>query len=259
MARRAQHARLLAACWVVLATIASTAVAAPTAKLSVSLIPERLGHGTTIKFGFVIRQPGSNAPPPPMTRLALYYPTNFGIVTSQLGTATCSAQALELHGVKGCPSQSLLGYGTATAEIAIEGDIIEESAITAVLMAPFHEGEIALQFYLEAFTPLLDYDIFPGVILPARIPYAGALTVDVPLIEGFTDGPDVSLVRLRSTIGPLGITYYQHTHGQFVGYTPEGILLPRSCPHGGFPFKATFAFADGSTTTARKTVRCPRA
>lgn len=193
MRRATRYARLLAAGYLALAVATATAATAPNAKLNVSLVPEHLGHGTTIRFDFRVREPNSNKPPPPMTRLAFYYPTNFGIVTSELGTAACTAQALELQGVKGCPSQSLLGYGTATAELAIQGETIRESATTAVLMAPFQEGRIALQFYLEAFSPLLDYDVFPGVILPARIPYAGALTINVPIIESYADGPDVSL------------------------------------------------------------------
>ena len=35
------------------------------------------------------------------------------------------------------------------------------------------------------------------------------------------------------------------------------VLVPRSCPAGGFPFAASFAFADGSSASASATVACP--
>jgi hypothetical protein len=45
--------------------------------------------------------------------------------------------------------------------------------------------------------------------------------------------------------------------GETLAYQPKGILLPRSCPRGGFPFSAQFTFLDGSTTSSQTTVRCP--
>ena len=67
----------------------------------------------------------------------------------------------------------------------------------------------------------------------------------------------MSLVNLRSTIGPLGLTYYEHRHGKFIPYTPSGIVLPPRCPAGGFPFSITFHFADGSSSTNGAKVPCP--
>lgn len=227
------------------------------ARLHVSLVPEQLGRGTTIEFGFVLTGTHGNLPPP-VTTLSLLYPHGFGIVTSGLGLASCTTTELETFGMNGCPSRSLMGYGTATGAIVVEHEVVEEEALTAVFMAPFDNGEIALLFFLDAYSPLLAERIFNGRLQPARPPFGGALTIAVPLIESFADGPDVALVRLRSTIGPLGITYYDHIHGKFVPYQPSGIVLPHRCPIGGFPFAARFAFADGGELTARTTVRCPR-
>jgi hypothetical protein len=230
---------------------------APSATLEVSLIPEQLGHGTTIDFGFHITGT-QEAVPPPITRIALSYPAHFGVLTSGLGTASCTATVLELVGPIGCPSQSLMGYGTATGEIQTQEYVIEETANTAVFMGPFENGDITLQFFLDAVDPLSVERIFPGQLLPAPPPFGDALSITAPLIRSFPGGPDVSLVRFRSTIGPLGITYHDHLHHEFVPYHPNGILLPHRCPQGGFPFAASFTFAEGTTITADRKVSCPR-
>lgn len=259
--RRPRTKRLLllaiAAALAIFGATPATGEARPSARLEVTLVPEQLGHGTTIEFGFRIAGPHSTVPPP-VTKIALSYPAGFGIVTSGLGLATCTSALLESVGALGCPSQSLMGYGTATGDIQVGPEVIEEAGATTVFMAPFQDGNITLQFYLNAETPLTAQLIFPGLLLPARAPFGGDLTITVPLIESFTEGPDVALVRLRSTIGPLGITYYDHIHNKFVPYHPNGILLPRRCPKGGFPFAAAFTFAEGTKTTAHVAVPCPR-
>jgi hypothetical protein len=256
---RARHQLLLAglAAAAFSVTMPAASQAAPsTTKLHVALVPEQLGHGTTIKFSLRVTGPHGSVPPP-VTKIALSYPANFGIVTSGLGLATCTAIVLEIIGPRGCPSQSLMGYGTATGDIQLGSEIIEESAITAIFMAPFQNGDIALQFFLNGETPISVERIFPGLLLPAPSPYGGDLTITVPLIGTFDEGPDASLVTLQSTIGPLGITYYDHTHHEFVPYHPNGILLPRHCPKDGFPFKATLTYAEATNTTSRFAVACP--
>jgi hypothetical protein len=254
---RRRGLRVAAVAVALCAAMPATSRAGPSARLEVTLVPKQLGHDTTIEFGFRIEGPRGTVPPP-VTKIALSYPAGFGIVTSGLGLASCKATSLEEVGLEGCPSQSLMGYGTATGDIQIGSGVIEESGATAVFMAPFQNGNIALQFYLNAEDPLSAQMIFPGLLLPARAPFGGDLTITVPLIESFPEGPDVALVRLRSTIGPLGITYYDRIHGKFVPYHPNGILLPRTCPRGGFPFAAAFTFAEGTKTSAHAAVPCPR-
>jgi hypothetical protein len=235
----------------------ATASAGTSATLHVRLVPKRLGHDTTIEFGFKLQGEHGRVPPP-VTTIALLYPHNFGIFTSGLGLASCTVPTLEALGPKGCPSRSLMGYGTATGAVQVGNQVVDEKALTEVFMAPFENGEIVLSFFLDAFTPLEAERVFRGALQPASPPYGGALTITVPLIESFAEGPDVALVKLRSTIGPLGITYYERVHGEFVPYKPRGVMLPRRCPRGGFPFAARFAFADGEQLTASKKVLCPR-
>jgi hypothetical protein len=234
-----------------------TDTATTSAMLHVALVPEHLGRGTTIRFDFTLTGP-HGAVPPPVTTMSLLYPRGFGILSSGLGLAPCLSTALEAIGPRGCPSRSLMGFGTATGALEVGGERVQEEALTAVFLAPFDNGNIALLFLLDAYEPLYAERIFDGTLQQASAPYGGALSIAVPPIESFPAGPDVALVRLRSTIGPLGITYYQHVHGGYVPYQPSGITLPLRCPPRGFPFAARFSFADGSRLATTTTVPCPK-
>jgi hypothetical protein len=226
-------------------------------QLEVALTPERLGHGTTIEFGFRIAAPAGTVPPP-LTAIDLSYPAHLGIATSGLGIATCSPAILEEVGSQGCPADSRMGYGSAIAEIQDGPEILKETAAISIFMEPIQNGSIALLFFADAETPVSAQIVFRGLLLPAPAPFGGDLAIAVPLVPSVPGVPDVAVVRLRSTIGPRSLTYYKHIHGHTVAYRPKGIVLPTRCPHGGFPFAATFRFADNTRTTSRAVVPCPR-
>lgn len=81
--------------------------------------------------------------------------------------------------------------------------------------------------------------------------------MELPIIPSVPGAPDVAIVSLRVTLGPQGLTYYEQAEGNTFADTPKGILLPTTCPRGGFPFAATFSFLDGSRPAAKAFVPCP--
>ena len=101
--------------------------------------------------------------------------------------------------------------------------------------------------------------VLPSLLLSATAPFGGNVHIGVPLVPSLPDSPDVAVVRLTTTLGPLGITYYEREHGRTIGYQPRGLLLPDRCPRGGFPFAAQLSFVDGSMGSAQTTVACPSA
>ena len=135
---------------------------------------------------------------------------------------------------------------------------VREGASIAVFRAPDEEGHLALFFYTEASTPILAQLVFPGLLLAAKAPFGGLINVNVPLVPSLPEGPDVSVVEIGATLGPEHLIYTEEVRGQIVTYQPKGILLPDSCPHGGFPFAATLAFRDGSHARAHTAMPCPR-
>jgi hypothetical protein len=232
------------------------AQAGQSVRLAVGLTPERLGSGTTIDFSFRIATPHGRVPPP-LTAIDLLYPANIGLITSGLGIATCEPAALEALGPEGCPADSLMGYGSALVEIPIGPEIIQETGRITTWMAPIQNGHLGLLFYAEGNEPVSAQLIFTSRVLAAPTPYGGRLDTNIPLIPGLPAAPNPAVVQMNSTIGPMHITYYERSHGRTIAYHPDGVRLPRACPHGGFPFAATFAFLDGSHTSAHTTVPCP--
>jgi hypothetical protein len=234
----------------------AAADAAPSATLTAAFIPERLGQRTTLSFGFRIRG-GAGLLPPALTAIDLSYPNNLGIALSGLGLVTCTAAALEASGIAGCQENSIMGFGSATAEISLGSDVVGEPVPITILRAPDEEGHISLLFDAVGTTPLNTSAVFPGTLLPAPAPFGGQVSIDVPLIASLPGAPDVSIVRLHATLGPSGVAYSKPLEGRTVGYQPPGILLPPTCPKGGFPFKTQLSFADGSHASARAVDPCP--
>jgi hypothetical protein len=150
-----------------------------------------------------------------------------------------------------------MGEGSALAEIPIGPVILQETAQVGIFRGPEQGGHLALLFYATGTTPVSAQLAFPGVLLPAPAPYGASIHIDVPLVPSLPGGPDVAVVRLHATLGPLGLTYYERVRGRLVAYKPQGILLPKKCPHGGFAFGASFGFLDGSHTNADARVQCP--
>jgi len=227
-----------------------------TATLTAKLTPERLGRSTTLSFGFQISAAAGGVPSP-LKQLDVRYPADFGIGTSGLGLQSCTASVLETFGPMGCPSNSFMGHGTVLADVPFGTQVVQEGAVIAVLRAPEQSGHTAILFYAEGVDPVDAFVIFSGLLVPAPPPFE-ELNIAVPLVPSLPEGPDVSVVRVQSTIGPANLTYYEDLHGKRIAYTPKGILLPARCPRGGFPFAATFGFLGGSEATAQTRVPCPR-
>lgn len=255
-----QHARarrnLILAALALCACLPGAAQAAPSAKLHVSFIPYQLGQSTTLEFNAQITASGGRVPPP-LTELDVRYPGSLGVAVGELGLATCTKKRLEAFGAEGCPADSRMGEGSATAEIPIGPDILRETARVAILRAPEQEGHLALLFYATGETPVLAQIPFTGLLLPSPPPYGASIHINVPIVPGLPGGPDVAVVHLHATLGPLGLTYYENVDGKRIAYKPRGILLPHRCPRDGFAFSATFGFLDGSRITGNTSVPCP--
>lgn len=189
--------------------------------------------------------------------MTLRYPGNLGFALSGLGLATCDPATLAALGPKGCPANSRMGFGAASAQIAVEGLAVPEPTQVSIVRGPTREGHLGLLFYVDGEAPVIAQLVLPGALVPAEPPFGGAVRLDVPLVPSWPEGPDVAIVHLRSTLGPEHLTYYEHVKGKTIAYNPEGILLPKVCPRGGFRFLGTFTFVDGSRATAGTAVPCP--
>jgi hypothetical protein len=236
--------------------LAATAGATQAVKLDPSFTPDRLGVPTTIGLDMQIAAPPGQIPSA-LSEIEVRYPQNLGFALSGLGIDVCSRAMLEAAGAGGCPADSIMGRGSATPELRFGSQLVTENASIAIARAPDQEGHIALLLYASGPTPVNTQILSPAQLLPTSPPFGGRLNMELPVIPSVPGGGDVAIVSLDVTLGPQGLTYYEQTEGATFTYTPKGIVLPPTCPHGGFPFAATFSFLDGSHPQARATVPCP--
>jgi hypothetical protein len=226
----------------------STATATQAASIEAGFAPERLGAATTVSLGFQIA-PGEA--PSGLAAMQLAYPRDLGLATSGLGVAPCQPAALEDFGIHACPADSKMGSGTAEVEIPLGPSVVTESVALTLFAGASPDGYLHVLVYAVGARPVEAQVVLSGVLLPGR------LSVTVPPIPSLPQAPDVILTRMRLTLGGR-LTYYERVHGRSVAYHPPGVGLPDSCPRGGFPFAATFAFIDGSRALASTAVPCPR-
>jgi hypothetical protein len=249
---------LLVAAAIVCGSPPASAEAGQRAVLHTSFVPDRLGAPTTIEFGFFINSTVANKTPSPLTDVDLHLPTGLGLLSSTLGLVNCEPAALLVKGAQGCPANARIGFGSALVALPGEEEVLYEQAKVVTVLAPPRGEVVEVLFYTEGSEPVFAQLVFPGQILSDRLPFSARLNTAIPLIPTWPEGPYVSVVRLNSTIGPLGLTYYRRVRGHLVGYRPRGIRLPTHCPRRGFPFRADFAFLDGSHASAIAYVPCPR-
>jgi hypothetical protein len=231
--------------------------AARTVRLEAAFSPERLGAGTTIRVGFQIATPAGEAPSP-VTDVELLLPAGLAIATSDLGLETCSSASLEHEGLAGCPPDSLMGRGSALAEVPFGSEFVSEPAQVTLFSGPLQSGHLQLLFLASGELPVLANLVFGALVLPAQAPFGGLIDTTLPLIPSIRGGPDMALVGLQTTIGAKGITYYEHVKGRTISFKPRSLLLPKSCPSGGFHFGARMSFQDATHASASATVACPR-
>jgi len=235
----------------------AAAEAAQTVTLHASFSPDRLGASTTIGFGFDITGAGGTLPAP-LQSVSLSLPAGIDYLSTTLGLAICHPAALLARGLTGCSPNSRLGFGSAYVEVPFGQGSGHEIPDIQALMGPPHNGNIVVLFYANGQEPVYAQVVFEGELIAGSQALGGSLNATVPLIPSIAGGPPVSIVRVDTTIGPSGLTYYEHVHGRTVSFHPKGVSVPLHCPRGGFVFSARFTFEDGTSVVANSAVPCPR-
>jgi hypothetical protein len=225
--------------------------------LHTSFSPNRLGASTTVGFGFDISST-SGGLPSPLRGVDLHLPAGINYVTTTLGLAICQPSALVAHGLAGCSPNSRLGFGSARAVVPFGLGASYEIPNIQALMGPPQNGNIVVLFYADGREPVYAQLVFQGELLTGSGSLGGSLDTAIPLIPSVTSGAPVSIINVRSTIGPSHLTYYRRVHGRTISFHPRGVTVPERCPRGGFQFSALFTFMDGTSTVAKNTVPCPR-
>jgi len=238
---------VMAAGYLCAAAPAAPAAATTGASMRPSLLPDRLGASTALTLAFRFFG-GEAGVPAPLSGMVVHLPA--GLTINLRGVGTCATSRLQRKGAGGCTSRSLVGRGHALTDVHAGSLTVPEESTVTVFRGPNRGNRPVLEIFGQGSTPLDQSSISTAVLQPDGAPYGSKLTVSVPPIPTLVLEPNASFVSLSLTIGGIGRAPRAHA-------AAGAILVPHSCPAGGFPFAASFTFADGSATSASATVPCP--
>lgn len=237
---------VLVAIWLVTLALLSVPARAQTdATIEPSLSPNRLGAKAALTFK-IEYSGGAFGVPTPVRRSVLKFPRGLTLDIPEL--RSCSVSRLRSRGPSGCPARSRLGSGHALLEAHAGTETFAESATLLAFLGPTRRDLTpTVEVFAHGYTPLDQVEVLSGEVLSAEPPYGEELVMSIPPIPTLVFEPDASVVTFSLTIGAKP--------GR---ETSDSVLVPSSCPAGGFPFAGEFTYADGSTGEAHATDRCPR-
>jgi hypothetical protein len=250
---------LVAGCLCAAAPVAVAQAVETSASIRPSFSPDRLDASTAVTFAFRFSgesesgsgggegASGEEGIPPPLSGIVVRLPAGLGI--DARGVGICAKARLQSKGPSGCPSSSLIGRGHAMLEVHAGSLAVPEEATLSAFRGPDRGGRPTLEVFGQGETPLYQSAISTGVLGADSAPYGSKLEISIPPIPTLVFEPNASIVSASLTVGRAGRGPRAHASG--------AIFVPRSCPAGGFPFAASFTFADGTTTSASAAVPCP--
>ncbi len=246
-----KHTQLLASPLALLLTLAvcaspvSAAQSSTTATIRPILSPDRLGAEGALRLTINYLS-NESAVPLPVSGTVLRFPAGLGVEIPHL--RSCSLTRLRAQGPKACPPQSLLGHGHAIAEAQAGSQIISEGIDLTLFVGPFHNLQPTFEILGQGYTPFDERVVLTGTVRPDNPPYGEDLVLSIPPIPTLPLEPDASILSMSLTVGTVKPRH---------PITVNTIVVPPSCPTGGFPFAAEFTYADGSTSSALASAACP--
>lgn len=234
-------------CWLCAVISPAGAGAATGASMRPSLLPDRLGVSSALTLAFRFSG-GSEGVPAPLQSMAVRLPAGLAVELRRAGI--CAKGRLQSHGLAGCPASSLIGRGHGVMQVHAGSQLLGEEVSIAAFRGPTRGAHQTVELLVQGETPLDESTVNSGVLGGDRAPYGSQLTLSFPPVPTLVLEPDASFSALSLTLGGVGRSPRAHT-------AAAAIRVPRSCPAGGFPFAASFAFADGSKPSVSATVPCP--
>lgn len=235
-------------------TLVSIAAASGSLTVHASFSPDELGAPTNLSLTSSIVSGGTGVPPP-VTKVTLYAPA--GIEVDARGAATCAAVVLEQHGPAGCPVDSRAGFGGGVGVLELPTETIHEPYTLDFFFAGGQRGHLSFLVYASATAPVSDQFVLVAKQVPAPKPYGLGFSVEVPPISTFPGAGDASIESAFVTVGAPNVAYYESVHGRRKLVHLRGVVVPKRCPAGGFPFAGIVDFADGSALSVESTIACP--
>jgi hypothetical protein len=232
--------------------LSTPALAAPTITLKAKAVPiagfkgtgNILGAGAALETRFTIAGNEYGSYPPPLIGVKFYGPANAKLHPQ--GFATCAPRVIEASGPGRCPKASVAGpKGSATGIVSFGAERVQET----VSVQPFFAPDGNIEFFADGTTPVSIEVLSKGSVIRSSPPFGPTVLAEVPLIESVPGALDASVQSINVKVGAA------YRKGKKTTYY---ITVPRRCPKGGFPLKATMSFLGGATAEASYRAPCPR-
>ena len=151
-----------------------------------------------------------------------------------------------------------MGFGGGVAVLALPGQLVREPFTLDFFFASSEHGRLRLLAYASGISPVGASLVVVAREIPAPKPYGLGFSVQVPPVSTIPGAAYASVESAFATLGASDVAYYKTVHGRRTLVHVKGLIVPRTCPSGGFPTRATVQFSDGTTFTVNPTIPCPR-
>jgi hypothetical protein len=233
---------------------AAVAWASETFTITSYFTPDKLGAPANLSAKAVFALQGT-AVPTPVGHVLAYGPA--GLKVDVAGTGTCSKSLLEEKGPKGCPADSRIGFGGGVGLVEIAKEFIKEPYTLDFFIGPKENGHLTFLIYAQGTSPVSVELVVVAKEVHGSKPYGLGFEFDIPPIPTLPGAAYASIETNYFTVGSQKVAYYQTIHGKKQLVHVKGLIVPKTCPQGGFPFKVTISFLDGSSSTDTYTAPCP--
>jgi hypothetical protein len=233
---------------------AAAAWAAETLTITASFSPEKLGSPTNVHGTATIGSTTGPLPSPP-AEITVEGPP--GLTVNTTGVGVCNPATLEAKGPEGCPKTSKAGFGGGVGAYEIAGQVNEEPFTLNFFRGPDEDGHIVLLSYLNAVSPISVQLVLKAQVVNEPKPYGLGFTFKVPPIESVPGASNATAKSIFITLGAANAAYFEKVGGRRKLVHIKGIVLPKTCPKGGFPYQTNFVFEDGTSNTWKGTIPCP--
>ena len=249
----------LLAASVACACLAFTTVAGATQTFAVhaSFSPDKLGSPTNLS-ALATFASNTAGPLSPVTKVTAYGPAGMTVDTRGAGACTASAMELQENGPSACPANSRVGFGKGVGLFEIANEDIQGPFTLEFFLAPKENGHLVFLIYVNAVTPASEQLALTAREVQAPKPYGFGISFDIPIIPTLPGAALGWVNHVLLTFGSTNIAYYKTVHGKRKLFHVRGIVIPKTCPHGGFPIEGQVGYADGTRSAAKTTIPCPR-